>query len=265
VRLLDVRTPGEYLELGHIPGALLLPIDLLAVAPATLPHDGPPLLVYCEHGVRSAAAARFLARAGFPRVINMMGGMSAWTGRREHAAGDPFGPAGPSSWIVANADLLPRGGTALDVACGRGRHSLLLASAGLAVHAVDRDLAALEALAADAARLGLPVTTRQEDLEADGATLGDAVYDLIVVVHYLHRPLFPALRRALRPGGVLLYETFTIDQPGRPRNPAFLLEHGELPALVAPLDVVRQRDGVHEGRCVAGVAAVRRAEPGFGG
>jgi hypothetical protein len=61
------------------------------------------------------------------------------------------------------------------------------------------------------------------------------------------------------PGGLLLYETFTVDQArrGRPTNPAFLLEHGELPGLVAPLNVVRQRDGDFEGRSVAGVAAVR--------
>jgi hypothetical protein len=58
---------------------------------------------------------------------------------------------------------------------------------------------------------------------------------------------------------VLVYETFTVDQAahGHPRNPAFLLEHGELPRLVAPLDVLRQRDGLFEGRRVAGVVALR--------
>ena len=74
---------------------------------------------------------------------------------------------------------------------------------------------------------------------------------------YLHRPLFPALVRALRPGGVLLYETFTKEQArhGRPSNPEFLLDPGELPDLVAPLEVIRRREGEFEGRHVASVAA----------
>ncbi|HKY30954.1 MAG TPA: rhodanese-like domain-containing protein [Candidatus Polarisedimenticolia bacterium] len=258
VRLLDVRTPEEYRDLGHIPGATLLPIDLIAAAPATLPVDDRPLLVYCEHGVRSAAAARFLARAGFPQVLNMTGGMSCWTGPRDHAPGDPFGPAGPSSWLVANADLLTPGGRALDLACGRGRHALLLAAAGMSVRAVDRDQAAVAYLADVAARLRLDVRAEVLDLETEPPPeLGREAYDLVLGVHYLHRPLFPALVAALRSGGVLLYETFTVDQAplGHPRNPAFLLQHGELARLAAPLRVLRERDGLFEGRHVASVAA----------
>ena len=70
-RVLDVRTPREYAELGHIPGAILLPVDLLPAGLATLPRDGKPLLVTCEHGIRSAHAARLLERAGLnaPRVL----------------------------------------------------------------------------------------------------------------------------------------------------------------------------------------------------
>jgi SAM-dependent methyltransferase len=164
-----------------------------------------------------------------------------------------------SSWIVANRDLLRPGGRALDVACGTGRHALFLARRGLSVRAVDRDAARLEALAAEARRLGLPIETEVLDLEVPGATLGDGGYDAIVVVHYLHRPLFPAIVRALRPGGVLLYETFTTAQAvrGRPKNPAFLLDPGELPSLVAPLRVVRWREGEFEGRMVGSVAALR--------
>lgn len=189
---------------------------------------------------------------------------------------------GPSSWLIENADLLPAAAStgraagsapprALDVACGSGRHALLLAAAGLEVHAIDRDAAAIEALRAAAGQLGLALRAEVRDIEAAGslpgagpaAPLGPAgTYDLIVVVHYLHRRLFPALVRALAPGGLLLYETFTVDQAarGHPRNPAFLLEHGELPRLVAPLKIVRQREGEFDGRCVAAVAA--RSDPG---
>ena len=121
VTVLDVRTPGEYEQLGHIPHAWLLPVDLIASAPAVLPKDDRPVLVYCEHGVRSVAASRLLSAAGIDRVLNLAGGLAVWTGPRE------FGPGvlrGPSPWLIENADLLPRGGKVLDVACGRGRHAL---------------------------------------------------------------------------------------------------------------------------------------------
>ena len=263
VRPLDVRTPGEHRDLGHIAGSILLPVDLIAAAPATLARDAPPLLVYCEHGVRSAHASHLLARAGFAGVMNMRGGMSCWRGPRDFTPGDPFGPAGPSSWLVGNADLLPpRGGAALDLACGRGRHALLLASAGLSVTALDRDAEKIAALRGDADRLGFDLTAETVDLETGTPDLGEGRYDLVLVIRYLHRPLFPAIRAALKPGGILLYETFTIHQAarGHPRNPDFLLQPGELDHLVAPLRIERQREGDHDGGLVAGVAARKAPE-----
>lgn len=163
----------------------------------------------------------------------------------------------PSSWLVANADLIVPGARALDVACGTGRHALWLAARRCQVHAVDRDGAALAALGERAAARGLAVTTERLDLETAGVSLGTARYDLVVVVHYLFRPLFPVLADALVPGGLLVYETFTVAQAarGRPTNPAFLLQPGELVALVRPLTVLRQREGEFEGRSVAAVVA----------
>ena len=266
VRVLDVRQPEEYERLGHIPGAILLPMDLLPSAPATLPAEGKPWLVYCEHGVRSAAAARFLAQAGFAGLLNLAGGLSRWRGPRDHAPGDPFA-AGPSSWLVECADLLPRGGRTLDLACGRGRHALLLAAAGFGVRAVDRDADAIAALSGVARRFGMPLEAEAIDLEACAAVdLGSAAYDLVVVFRYLHRPLFPAIRSALRPGGLLLYETYTTAQAarGKPTNPHFLLEPGELERLAAPLAIVRRREGEFDGAWVSAVAARRGGAPGGG-
>jgi rhodanese-related sulfurtransferase len=256
--VLDVRTPEEFDVLGHVPNARLLPSDLVACAPAVLPEDGRTVIVCCEHGIRSRHAAAFLARAGVPNVVNMAGGMSCWTGERAHGSGLIDGP---SSWLLENADLLPRGGRALDVACGRGRHALLLAGAGFRVDGVDRDEGRIAALASVAERLELPVEARVLDLETGEVDLGDALYDVELVFHYLHRPLFPALVRALAPGGLLLYETFTTAQAarGKPRNPDFLLQPGELVTRVAPLEVLRQREGDFEGRMIASVAARKPA------
>ena len=258
--VLDVRTPVEYAELGHIPGASLLPVDLVAAGPAVVPVDGRPVLVCCEHGVRSRQAASFLARAGVPRVWNLAGGMCEWEGPREHTPGTI---AGPSPWLLENADLLPRGGRVLDVACGRGRHALLLAAAGFRVVAVDRRPGVIDALNGIAARLDLPLEAAVLDLETGAADLGTEAYDLVLVFRYLHRPLFTAIRKALRSGGLLLYETFTIEQAqrGRPREPDFLLQPGELAERVAPLEVLRSREGEFEGQMVAAVAARARSAP----
>lgn len=260
--VLDVRTPREHEQLGHVPGALLLPVELVASGPAVLP-EGRPVLVVGEHGRRSRQAAALLAEAGVDSVHNVTGGMSCWTGPRE------FGPApitGPSSWLLSNALSAPRAARTLDVACGRGRHALLLASAGFPVRAIDRDAERIEALGRVARRLRLPIDTAVVDLEtgADaGLLLGADEWEMILVFNYLHRPLFPALTRALKPGGVLLCETFIRHDGARrgPTSPAHLLEPGELPELVAPLTVVRRREGEFDGRYLASVLARRSSLP----
>lgn len=154
-------------------------------------------------------------------------------------AADPHTIAAPSDWIVRWADLIPPGGTVLDVACGSGRHVRFLAGRGHAVLALDRDPAALAALA------GLPgVAVLCADIEggpwpfgADGvAGQAGRTFDAVIVTNYLHRPLFPALAAAVGPGGVLLYETFMQgnERFGKPSNPAFLLAPDELLGAFAP-------------------------------
>ena len=166
----------------------------------------------------------------------------------------------PARWLVDHAHLLPETGDALDVASGSGRHAFWLAARGLTTTAVDRSATAIAGIRETAARLHLPLRAEIIDLETDSPTLPVAAYDLIVVVHYLHRALFPALKAALRPGGILVYETFTRAQAlhGKPTNPAFLLEPGELRKLVAPLEVVAEREGQFEGKMLASVIAARR-------
>jgi SAM-dependent methyltransferase len=240
---------------------MLLPVDLSAAAPAILDEEA-PVLVTCEHAVRSKFTAHLLAQAGFSQVYELSGGMATWSGPR---AFEPAPIAGPSSWLLENADLLAERGRALDVACGKGRHALLLASAGFEVTAVDRDRASLDRVRRQAERLGLSVSVRESDLETDDppALVDDATppFDLVIVTRYLHRPLFPRITDAVAANGLLFYETFLEQQAtrGSPTNPHFLLKPGELTELVRPLVVVRQREGDIDGAFLSAVIARRSA------
>lgn len=166
----------------------------------------------------------------------------------------------PTRWLVDHASVLAAEGDALDVASGSGRNAFWLAARGLNTLALDRSASSIADIRQTAAQLRLPVRAEVVDLEAEGATLPNSAFDVVVVVHYLHRPLFPSLRAALKPGGILVYETFTRAQAarGRPTNPAFLLQPGELSTLVAPLEILFQREGDFEGKMLASVIAARR-------
>ena len=147
----------------------------------------------------------------------------------------------PSDWVRRWARLIPTHGRVLDVACGRGRHLRYLRALGLSTVGVDRDSAALEGLSGIA---GIELCVA--DIEAVMWPFPPESFDAVVVTNYLHRPLFPALVGALRPGGVLIYETFAAgnERYGRPSNPEFLLCPGELLARVEPLSVVAFEQGL---------------------
>jgi tellurite methyltransferase len=168
-------------------------------------------------------------------------------------------PDAPATWLVENLHYIPRKTRVLDVASGRGRNAIYVASAGWPVHAVDRDALALAGLAEDARARGVSVTTEVVDLETGAVSFGLHVFGGVIVFNYLHRPLMPAVVDAVAVGGVLIYETFTRGQAlrGHPRNPAFLLQDGELPQLVQPLRVIRAREGEFDGKLVASVVATR--------
>jgi SAM-dependent methyltransferase len=138
-----------------------------------------------------------------------------------------------SPWVKRFLPHIKSGGDVLDLACGRGRHSLLLHAAGYRVEAVDRDADALAGISVRAPG----ISARAADLESGPWPFSGRCFDGIVVTNYLFRPLFPQLLDALAEDGVLIYETFMAgnERFGKPSNPEFLLRPGEL------LDVVRGR------------------------
>jgi len=144
---------------------------------------------------------------------------------------DPHvGISAPSEWVVHFAPFIPAAGRVLDLACGHGRHARFLAQLGYRVSAADRDEQALASLA------GVPgIEVEAADLERGPWPYPNQRFAGIVVANYLHRPLFPRLLESLETGGVLIYETFARgnERYGRPSNPQFLLQPGELLGVVS--------------------------------
>lgn len=151
----------------------------------------------------------------------------------------------PSAWVAAHLTGLAADAICLDLASGAGRHAALLAGERRTVVALDFVDAVVRRAAARAGVAGVVA-------EAGALPFGAATFDLVVVVNFLDRSLFTTFAELLRPGGRLIVETFTLENLQRipagrrrgPSNPAFLLEPGELPRLVAPLRVVAAREGL---------------------
>jgi len=152
-----------------------------------------------------------------------------------------------------HAYLLPPEGDALDVACGRGGNALLLAERGLRVTAWDISSHAIKALIAGAERRGLPLNAQVRDVEARPPAPNS--FDAITVSRFLARELCPHLRAALRPQGVLYYQTFVrakATQTG-PANPEYLLDDNELLSLFAGMRILVYRDEGTQGDRQCGV------------
>ncbi len=151
----------------------------------------------------------------------------------------------PALVLSENAHLLPANGRALDLACGLGANALFLAQRGLTVEAWDLSPVAIMRLAERSDSLGLPVQARVRDVVADPPR--PQTLDIIMVGHFLERSLAPVLAAALRPGGLLFYQTFSRDAVSDqgPANPAYRLATNELLVLFDGLVVRVYRE---EGR-----------------
>ncbi len=151
-------------------------------------------------------------------------------------------------------------GVVADLACGRGRHTLAAAAAGIPVIGIDRNQSFLTELREAATQREIAVETLRADLENPAEVpLQSRRCGAVLVFRYLHRPLIPAIVRLLVPGGLLVYETFTVHQRRLgtgPRNLDYLLEPGELPELFSELKILVHWEGLSEGPEQAHVAHI---------
>ncbi len=162
----------------------------------------------------------------------------------------------PAQFLVEHITLLPRG-RVLDVAMGNGRNAIYLAKLGFKVEGVDLSSEAVNNAIKAAQTTGVTIKARVTDLEGSYYIEKDA-YDVIICFNYLQRSLIPQIRDGLRRGGIVVYETFIVDQAqfGKPKNPDYLLQHNELLDMFRNFRCLRYREGIIEGRgAIAGIIA----------
>ncbi len=159
----------------------------------------------------------------------------------------------PVSVLTENEFLLPKAGTALDLACGLGANALFLLHHGMAVTAWDISHVAIDKLNAHATQEGLNINACQEKIDVESFT--ECSFDVIVVSRFLDRTLSDAIIDALKPDGLLFYQTFTrekmIESP--PNNPDYLLTENELLTLFSPLRVIFYRENALIGEPLRGL------------
>lgn len=142
---------------------------------------------------------------------------------------NPRVPAQAAALLVRFSGFLPHSGRALDVACGYGQNTLYLARKGLSATGIDRSMEALAAGREAAVRANLNASFVQADLTR--FALPDVIFSVVICFKYHDCALYPSIRAALRPGGLLIYETYTSEHRKfglKPKNPAHFLERNEL-------------------------------------
>jgi rhodanese-related sulfurtransferase len=247
--IIDTRSHEEY-EKGHIPGAYHVPYSELETRVKELEDPTAHIVVISGTGIRSQAVCRLLTDRGFKKILNVTGGMSSWTGKREYGQpSDSRLAISPSPLLVDNIDLLPEG-KVLDLAMGYGRNALFLANRGYEVEGIDNSTECVKRVRKLAETSELNLTAVCADLEK-GHEIKEEEYDLLICFYYLHRPLFPAIIQAVKPGGAVVYETL---------NPEHLLKPNELLQVFSNWRILRYREGiVDERKALEGIVAVKTA------
>jgi tellurite methyltransferase len=169
----------------------------------------------------------------------------------------PFPGAGANAFLKRNIHLLPRG-RALDLAAGEGKNAVFLARHGFTVEAIDISKVGLREAKKLARECGVKIQTRAADL--DRYPIDRERYDLITDFFFLSRRLIPRLKKGLKKGGRIVFETYLTEQRTLgegPKNPAYLLKPNELLRLFRDFRVLLYREGIfREGKSRKAVASL---------
>ena len=162
----------------------------------------------------------------------------------------------PAQFLVENIEMLPRG-RVLDIAMGAGRNAIYLAKLGFEVEGVDMSPEAASIALELARKAGVTIRAQVADLEGNYLIKKDA-YELIICFNYLQRCLVSQIKDGLRKGGIVVYETYIVDQArfGKPKNPNYLLRHNELLNMFRDFRCLRYHEGIVKGpKAIAGMIA----------
>ncbi len=174
---------------------------------------------------------------------------------KRYDTNEMIGGSAPSSFLACNAESLPASGLALDIAAGQGRNSVFLAKRGLTTIALDISTRALEKCISLARASSVQIEAAALDLTS--FIIPPKTFDVIVNFNYLQRNLAPGIIRGLKPGGLLVFETMTMNYLRyRPDfNSDFLLRPGELVQMFRGLHLIKYRESVSQTRAVASLIA----------
>lgn len=240
--LIDCRPFADYIQ-GHIQAACSVPATELFARLHELPKRSKTLQL-CGKMEDLAVARPFLQERGYTLLADInwsaqLAEQLAQTGQLEVSAqSKQWWQAAPLLQRFV-AEIMPQhqiqASEGLDLACGAGRDLIYLAQRGWQMTGVDWSEDSIARVQQLALSQNLTINTLLRDLETDAQPLPEfkpASFGLICVARYLHRPLFPLIRELLKPGGVIIYQTFMQGCEntaiGRPRNPKFLLAPNEL-------------------------------------
>ncbi len=258
--VLDVRNNAAFAA-GHLAGAGHLPRAEFGTRRTELPPRDVAILVVAASAEEARDAAAELDALGYTRVDWLDAPLTSLPGGLD-GSGLAARLWRPAPFLE---EVLPRlaRGRALDLAAGAGREAVFLAMNGFEVEAIDDDPGILARAEALATRCGVRITTTVLDLERRNTRLPEERYALITVFRFLHRPLLPAIERALAPGGRLVYETFRRGQErfGRPTHPRFLLDDGELRSAFPGLVVEHHEEPSPAGGPITARLLARKPDP----
>lgn len=248
--VVDCRAEADFL-LGHKAGAICIPAPELFARMHELPMRSEPLELWVDAN-SDHSAYTFLTEKGYSITAKYLWSTElAQVLSQQHQLETGTSPL--TLWKPASlierfvSEVMPtlgiQAGMGLDIGCGAGRDLVYLAKHGWDMTGIDHLSGALKRTQDLAHHNGVIVKTLQMDLETDDnllSTLPAYSFDLIYGVRYLHRPLFETIKTLLKPRGVFLYQTFMegCELLGGPRNPKFLLKHGELASIFHHADII---------------------------
>ncbi|MFA6699667.1 MAG: methyltransferase domain-containing protein [Thiomicrospira sp.] len=253
---LDIRPRSDF-ERGHFANAVSVPWSVLQQCLNALPAP-PAAFNLIAKAADLQPACLYLTQKGYQLhacvsddSVQILAGLPISSSFKFWRPNGLLVQAGAEGWLSGN--------TALDLGCGGGREAVFLAQQGWQVCAIDNQPRVLQCAQYLAKSEGVSVDWCCADLR-DDAQRPHALFDLILMIRFLNRDLFAYMRAHVRPGGCVLVQTFCegVERFGSPKNPNFILKHGELAKEFAAFEVIVDKiDVLADGRPVASFLARR--------